>query len=249
MTTETLILSEFDAGVLVLTLNRPDKLNALSFALTQALIDALKAADADDSVRAIILTGAGRGFCAGADTREFAILTPDNQALVEQRAALTTELQGLGKCLSKPLIAAVNGYAMGGGSGLVLSCDLALATPEARFGYPEVKHGIVAAIVMAGLVEHVGRKAAFELVASGRTVAADEALALGLINRVVPAGQLLDEAHQLAATLASYPVQAMRATKRIFHEVAELPFSEGLQRGKALNARMRAFRQGQETPA
>src|SRR5690606_12494351 len=96
-----------------LTLNRPDKLNALNFALTQALINALKAADADPQVRAIVMTGAGRAFCAGADTREFATLTPDNQPLVEQRAALTTELQGLGKRLSKPLIAAVNGFAMG----------------------------------------------------------------------------------------------------------------------------------------
>jgi enoyl-CoA hydratase/carnithine racemase len=235
--------------VQTLTLNRPDKLNALNFALTQALVTALKSADADPEVRAIVITGAGRAFCAGADTREFSILTPDNQPLVEQRAALTTELQGLGKRLSKPLIAAVNGFAMGGGSGLALSCDLALASPDARFGYPEVKHGIVAAIVMAGLVEHVGRKAAFELVATGRTLQADEALSLGLINRVVPADRLLDEARQLAETLAGHPVNAMRATKQIFHEVAELPFSEGLKRGQALNARMRAFRQETETPA
>jgi enoyl-CoA hydratase/carnithine racemase len=245
--TDTLILSQRHEGVLLLTLNRPDKLNALNFALTQALVDALKAADADEQVRAIVVTGAGRGFCAGADTREFAELTPANQHLVEQRAALTTELQGLGKRLRKPLIAAVNGYAMGGGAGLALSCDLVLASPEARFAYPEVKHGIVAAIVMAGLVEHLGRKLAFELVATGRTVLADEAQRLGMVNRIVPAAALLDEALQLAATLAAHPVNAMQATKAIFHEVAELPFSAGLERGKALNARMRAFRS--ELPA
>jgi enoyl-CoA hydratase/carnithine racemase len=249
MTQDALILCETKHGVQTLTLNRPDKLNALNFALTQALVDALKAADSDPDVRAVVVTGAGRGFCAGADTREFATLTPDNQGLVEQRAALTTELQGLGKRMSKPVIAAVNGFAMGGGAGLALSCDLALASPDAKFGYPEVKHGIVAAIVMAGLVEHVGRKAAFELVATGRTVLADEARALGLINRVVPAVDLLNEAHQLAENLAAHPVNAMRATKQIFHEVAELPFGEGLKRGQALNARMRAFRQETETPA
>ena len=248
MTDDALILCETRHGVRTLTLNRADKLNALNFALTQALVDALKAANSDRDVRAVILTGAGRGFCAGADTREFATLTPANQALVEQRAALTTELQGLGKRLSKPIIAAVNGFAMGGGAGLALSCDLVLASPEAKFGYPEVKHGIVAAIVMAGLVEHVGRKVAFELVATGRTVLADEARSLGLINRVVPADQLLDEARQLAEILAGHPVNAMRATKQIFHEVAELPFSEGLKRGQALNARMRAFRHETETP-
>jgi enoyl-CoA hydratase/carnithine racemase len=249
MTNEPLILCETRDGVQMLTLNRPDKLNALNFALTQGLIDALKAADESPDVGAIVVTGGGRAFCAGADTREFATLTPANQAMVEQRAAMTTELQGLGKRLNKPLIAAVNGFAMGGGSGLALSCDLALASPEARFGYPEVKHGIVAAIVMAGLVEHVGRKAAFELVATGRTVHADEALALGLINRIVPADQLLEEAWQLARTLAAHPVNAMRATKQIFHEVAQLSFSDGLKRGQALNAKMRAFRQETETPA
>lgn len=249
MTNDALMLCETRDGVQTLTLNRPDKLNALNFALTQALIDALKAADSNPDVRVVVVTGAGRAFCAGADTREFATLTPDNQDLVEQRAALTTELQGLGKRMSKPVIAAVNGFAMGGGAGLALSCDLALASPDARFGYPEVKHGIVAAIVMAGLVEHVGRKAAFELVATGRTLHAEEAQALGLINRVVPAERLLEETQQLARALAAHPVNAMRATKQIFHEVAELPFSEGLKRGQALNARMRAFRQETGNPA
>ncbi len=248
MTEDSVVLNDTADGVRTITLNRADKLNALNFALTEGLVAALKAADADDSVRAVVVTGAGRGFCAGADTREFAVLTPDNQDLVERRAALTTELQGLVKQMNKPVIAAVNGYAMGGGAGLAISCDLVLAGESARFGYPEVKHGIVAAIVMAGLVEHVGRKAAFELVATGRTVHADEARALGLVNRVLPDAQLLDEARALALSLAAHPVNAMQATKRIFHQVAELPFSEGLKLGQQLNARMRAFRQQEQQP-
>ena len=242
MTEEHVVLTGTDKGVRTITLNRPDKLNALNFALTEGLVAALKAADADEQVRAVIVTGAGRGFCAGADTSEFKILTPDNQALVERRAALTTELQGLVKRMSKPVIAAVNGYAMGGGSGLAISCDLVLISDQARFGYPEVKHGIVAAIVMAGLVEHVGRKAAFDLVATGRTVMADEAVQLGLANRILPGDQLLEEANQLAATLAAHPQSAMQATKKIFHQVSELPFSEGLRLGQQLNAQMRGFR-------
>ncbi|MGF7111531.1 enoyl-CoA hydratase/carnithine racemase [Pseudomonas laurylsulfatiphila] len=248
MTEHMFVLRETRDGVQTLTLNRPDKLNALNFALTEGLVQALKEADADPSVRVVIVTGAGRGFCAGADTREFAVLTPDNQSLVERRAALTTELQGLVKQMSKPVIAAVNGYAMGGGSGLALSCDLALAGESARFGYPEVKHGIVAAIVMAGLVEHVGRKAAFDLVATGRTLGAHEAQQLGMVNRVVADADLLDEARSLAQQIATHPVQAMQATKGIFHRVTELPFSEGLKIGQQLNAQMRAFRQT-ESPA
>lgn len=248
MTEHMVVLRETRDGVQTLTLNRPDKLNALNFALTEGLVQALKEADADPSVRVVIVTGAGRGFCAGADTREFAVLTPDNQSLVERRAALTTELQGLVKQMSKPVIAAVNGYAMGGGSGLALSCDLALAGESARFGYPEVKHGIVAAIVMAGLVEHVGRKAAFDLVATGRTLGAHEAQQLGMVNRVVADADLLDEARSLAQQIAAHPVQAMQATKGIFHRVTELPFSEGLKIGQQLNAQMRAFRQT-ESPA
>lgn len=248
MTEHQVVLRETRDGVQTLTLNRPDKLNALNFALTEGLVQALKDADADPSVRVVIVTGAGRGFCAGADTREFKVLTPDNQSLVERRAALTTELQGLVKRMSKPVIAAVNGYAMGGGSGLALSCDLALAGESARFGYPEVKHGIVAAIVMAGLVEHVGRKAAFDLVATGRTLDAHEARQLGMINRVVADADLLGEAQTLAQQIAAHPLQAMRATKGIFHRVTELPFSEGLKIGQQLNAQMRAFSQS-ESPA
>ncbi|MNB67526.1 putative enoyl-CoA hydratase echA8 [compost metagenome] len=248
MTEHQVVLRETRDGVQTLTLNRPDKLNALNFALTEGLVQALKDADADPSVRVVIVTGAGRGFCAGADTREFEVLTPDNQSLVERRAALTTELQGLVKQMSKPVIAAVNGYAMGGGSGLALSCDLALAGESARFGYPEVKHGIVAAIVMAGLVEHVGRKAAFDLVATGRTLDAQEARQLGMINRVVADADLPGEALALAQQIASHPLQAMQATKSIFHRVTELPFSEGLKIGQQLNAQMRAFRQT-EAPA
>lgn len=248
MTERQVVLRETRDGIQTLTLNRPDKLNALDFALTEALVQALKDADADPSVRVVIVTGAGRGFCAGADTREFQVLTPDNQALVERRAALTTELQGLVKQMSKPVIAAVNGYAMGGGSGLALSCDLALAGESARFGYPEVKHGIVAAIVMAGLVEHVGRKAAFDLVATGRTLDAREAQQLGMVNRVVADADLLGEVQTLAQQIAAHPLLAMQATKGIFHRVTELPFSEGLKIGQQLNAQMRAFRQT-ESPA
>jgi enoyl-CoA hydratase/carnithine racemase len=117
----TELLIENRGGVRILTMNRPDKRNALNFALTAALIDALRAADGDDSVRSIVLTGAGQGFCAGADLSEFKDLTPDKAHLVEQRAELTMTLHGLFSRLSKPVVTAINGAAMGGGAGLALA--------------------------------------------------------------------------------------------------------------------------------
>ena len=154
------LLTEDRGGVRVLTMNRPDKRNALNHALTQALLTALHAAEADEGVRSILLTGAGPAFCAGADLTEFKDLTPDKAHLVESRAELTMKLHGVFSRLSKPVVTAINGAAMGGGAGLALAGDVALMASTAKLGYPEVKHGIVAAIVMGNLVRQIGRKAA-----------------------------------------------------------------------------------------
>ena len=137
---------------------------------------------------------------------------------------------------------AINGAAMGGGAGLALAGDVALMSATARLGYPEVKHGIVAAVVMANLVRNAGRKAAFELVATGEPVDAARALALGLVTRVVAPDKLMDEALQTARKLSDIAPQAMAATKSLFYRVAELPFGEALREGSAMNKRMRAFR-------
>src|SRR5580765_2842787 len=164
------LLIEDRGGVRVLTMNRPDKRNALNHALTQALLTALHAAETNKSVRSIVL--------AGADLTEFKDLTPDKAQLMESRAELTMKLHGVFSRLSKPIVTAINGAAMGGGAGLALAGDVALMASTAKLGYPEVKHGIVAAIVMANLVRNVGRKAAFELVAAGEPVDAARACAL-----------------------------------------------------------------------
>jgi enoyl-CoA hydratase/carnithine racemase len=235
-------LLEEREGVRVLTMNRPEKRNALNTALTQALLDALRAAEADDSVGCVVLTGAGQGFCAGADLAEFKDLTPEKQHLVEARAELTMQLHLAFPKLAKPVVTAVNGAAMGGGAGLAIAGDLAVMAEDATLGYPETKHGIVAAIVMANLVRQAGRKAAFELVALGEPVSAQRALALGLVNRVVPRAQLMDEALALARKLAAVSPPAMRLTKRLFHEAADLPLAQALERGREANKRMRAFR-------
>ncbi len=237
------LLIENRGPVRILTMNRPDKRNALNQVLTQALLDGLRAADADESVASIVLTGAGSAFCAGADLTEFKDLTPANQPLVERRAELTMNLQGIFSRLAKPVVSAVNGAAMGGGAGLALGGDVAVMASTAKLGYPEVKHGIVAAVVMANLVRNVGRKAAFELVATGEPIDAARALALGLVNRVTAPDQLMAEALALAEKFAGVDRAAMAATKQLFYRVHDLPFEQALAEGRDVNKRMRAFRQ------
>jgi enoyl-CoA hydratase/carnithine racemase len=146
--------------------------------------------------------------------------------------------------MSKPVIAAINGFAMGGGAGLAIACDLALAAESARIGYPEVHHGIVAAIVLPNLTRQIGRKAAFELVATGEPVSAARALALGLVNAVHADDRLQDETMKLATRIASFSRSAMATTKQTFHRVVDLPLVEGLEIGREVNKRMRSFISG-----
>ena len=234
----TLLVDERGA-VRVLTLNRPEKRNALNTELTQALLDALRAADADEAIGAVVLTGAGPGFCAGADLSEFKGL--QDPAAAERRAALTTELHLVFSRMAKPVVSAINGHAMGGGAGLAIAADIALMAQGAKLGYPEAKHGIVAAIVMANLVRQVGRKAAFELVALGEPIDAARALQLGMVNKVVPQEQLMNESLLIAKKLAGIARPAMAETKRLFHEVADLALGPALERARATNVRMRRF--------
>jgi len=229
-------------AVRVLTMSRPEKRNALNTQLTQELLDALRAADADESVGCIVLTGAGQAFCAGADLAEFKDLTPEKQHLVDARAELTMQLHLAFPKLAKPVVTAINGAAMGGGAGLALAGDLAVMAADATLAYPETKHGIVAAIAMANLVRQAGRKAAFELVALGEPIGAARALGLGLVNRVVPGARLMEEALGLAQKLAAVSRPAMALTKQLFVEAADLPLEAALERGREANRRMRAFR-------
>jgi enoyl-CoA hydratase/carnithine racemase len=195
-------------------------------------------------VACVVLTGAGQGYCAGADLGEFKDLVPEKQHLVEERAELTMQLHLAFSKMAKPVVTAINGAAMGGGAGLAIAGDLAVMAAGAKIGYPETRHGIVAAIVMANLARQVGRKAAFELVALGEPVGAERALALGMVNRVVPEAELMAVALRLADSLAGIKPQALQATKQLFHEVADLPLEEALKRGREANKRMRAFRKG-----
>lgn len=235
----TQLLVEDRGAVRILTMNRPEKRNALNSQLSEALLAALRAADEEDSVGCIVLTGAGPGFCAGADLSEFKGLQ-DPQA-ADQRAQLTMQLHLAFSRISKPVVTAINGAAMGGGAGLAIAADMAVMAQGAKLGYPEAKHGIVAAIVMANLVRQIGRKAAFELVALGEPLDAPRALALGMVNRVVPDAEVLAQAISIAQKLAAMARPAMQETKRLFHEVADLALAPALELGRDANKRMRNF--------
>ena len=228
--------------VRILFLNRPGKLNALDSGLTRSLHDALVAADRDDAIRALVLAGRGRGFCAGADLAEFKHLTPGNQRAVLDRADLTTRTQMLLQRMTKPIVSAVQGAAMGGGAGLAIGCDMMLAASDLKFGYPEMRHSIVPAIVMTGLQRQLGRKLAFELISLGRILTAAETHAAGLANQILDPADLLPKALEIAMTWSRANPAAMAATKSLFHRVADLPYDAAMAAGQAVNAQMRAFR-------
>jgi crotonobetainyl-CoA hydratase len=201
--------------VLVLTLNRPEAMNAINRELTEALGDAIEEAAEDEKVRAIVLTGAGeRSFCAGIDLKAMAAgeeITPRSGP----RAAWG--FAGfVSHSIAKPTIAAVNGFALGGGTEIALAADLVVASSTAKFGLPEVTRGITAAAGgMFRLGRQVSKKVAMELLLTGAPVDADRALGLGLVNRVVAPDEVIGEALVLAETIAANAPLAVQATKRV----------------------------------
>jgi methylglutaconyl-CoA hydratase len=213
-----LVRYESRKPAVVLTLNRPDRRNALSRDLIAALTEAFGRARDDAAVRCVILTGAGNAFCAGMDLAELqeSLTTgKGQQAPVWDDALRLAKLYDLMYTLPKPTIAAVNGAAVAGGAGLVSACDLAVAVPEARFGYPEVRRGLVAAMVMPHLLRHVGERTARYLLLTGELIDAEEACRAGFINAVTPAEQLLTRALAWAHALAEGGPIALARTKEL----------------------------------
>jgi methylglutaconyl-CoA hydratase len=230
------LASALDGGVLTLTLDRPEKRNALSAALVDALHAALDRADLDAEVRVVLLTGAGKDFCAGADLDE---LLASAEASAEANEAAALRLGGLFsrlRALPKPVLAAVRGRALAGGAGLMTACDIVLAGAGAQVGYPEVLRGFVPAMVMTMLRRLVGEKAALDLVLTGRTLGAAEALAAGLVSRVVPDADLERETGELARTLAAAPASALALTKQLFYQLDGQSFDQGIALGARVNA-------------
>jgi methylglutaconyl-CoA hydratase len=216
---DELVLYERRPPAAVLTLNRPDRRNALSRPLIAALADAFGRAADDAAVRCVVLTGAGSSFCAGMDLAELqeSLSAQEEESPVWQDALRLATLYERVYASPKPTIAAVNGPAVAGGAGLVSVCDLAVAAPEAKFGYPEVRRGLVAAMVMTHLLRHVGERTARYLLLSGELIGAEEALRAGLVNAVTPAGRLLETALGWARSLAEGGPNALARTKDLLH--------------------------------
>ncbi len=221
------VLYRVDCRAAVLTLNRPDRRNALSRGMVAALADAVRRAAGDPDVRAVILTGSGPAFCGGMDLHELREVhdAGDDPARVLADTRAVADLLDLIYGLPKPTVAAVNGPAIAGGAGLVSVCDLAVAVPTAKFGYPEVRRGLVAAIVTPQLLRLVGERAARWLLLTGEPIDAVDALRIGLVNAVTSPEGLLETAGGWARSLAEGGPNALASTKDLLRRCGTPPLS------------------------
>jgi methylglutaconyl-CoA hydratase len=242
----SLLLSSTEQGVLSLTLNRAEKRNALNTPLIDQLHEALERADLDADVRVVLLRGAGKDFCAGADLDE--LLASADRPLAENEAAALR----LGMLfrrireLPKPVVAMVHGRALAGGAGLASACDLVVAGTGAQIGYPEIQRGFAPAMVMALLRRLVTEKVALDLVLTGRVFSAEEARSAGLVSRVVADSELERDTLSLATGLAGASATALGITKQLFYELDSRNLADGIALGARVNAVARStpdFRQ------
>ncbi|MDR7481198.1 MAG: enoyl-CoA hydratase-related protein [Armatimonadota bacterium] len=224
------LLVERDGPVVIVTLHRPTVLNALSRETMDELVTALEAADGEDTVRCMVVTGSDRAFAAGADVNEFIDATPVTM-LRGYRFQQWERIRRLGK----PVIAAVRGYALGGGCELAMLCDMIVAGEGARFGQPEINIGLMpGAGGTQRLTRAVGKARAMEIVLTGRHVSATEAYAMGLVTRVVPDEVVLDEARRLAHVIASKPPVAVRLAKEAILKAFDTTLEVGLDHERRL---------------
>ncbi|MDX9992441.1 MAG: enoyl-CoA hydratase-related protein [Anaerolineales bacterium] len=222
--TNTHILSEIDGRVALIRLNRPQALNALNRAMLTELAEALSAFDADPAIGAIVLTGSPRAFAAGADIQEMA-----EMSAIEMSSNGFSDLFACLAQIAKPLIAAVSGFALGGGFELVLLCDLVVAAENAKFGLPEVTIGVIpGGGGSQRLTRAVGKALAMEMILNNRQLSAPEAEQFGLVNRVVPNERILDEALSLAAEIADRSPLSLKLAKEAVNAAFEGSLSETL---------------------
>ncbi len=233
------VIARAEGAVLHLTLNRPDKRNAIDGAMVEGLLEQLAAADLAAGIRVIELRGAGTDFCSGADLKELLASVDEtaeaNAASAERLGRVFSSLREI----PKPVVAVVHGRAFAGGCGLATACDMVLAREDATFGYPEVQRGFVPAMVMAMLRRAVGEKVAFDLVATGRSLTAPEALQLGLITRVIPADRFETDVAHVLADLAALSPSAVALTKRLLYAVDTAEFDAAIALGARVNAVVR----------
>jgi len=235
------VLSEFDAGVARVTINRPDARNALSQEVMQGLLDAFDRAAADPAVRVVVLTGAGeKAFCAGGDLGGSGLKaagrgapgpTSHERGFAERHHDRRTfaDLFRRMNRLGKPIIARVRGHCLAGGFGLALGCDLVVASDDSSFGTPEVKRGLFPMMIMATIFRNVGRKKGMELLLTGDRISAAEAERLGLINYAVPAEQLDAKVAELAAKVAAMSPAVVRLGRDAFYAMSDMGFDAALE--------------------
>lgn len=229
------VLYSIDGAVARLTLNRPEKRNALNDALIAGIKAALRKAAGDEQVRVIVISGAGKDFCSGADLSALQKIAGASVSDNSEDARSLLELFLLIRQIQVPVVAAVRGRALAGGCGLASACDLVLASSSARFGYPEVKIGFVPAMVMAILKRNVSEKRAFELITRGEEISAQQAKEFGLINQVFSDDTFADEVNSYVRKFESMSRQAISLTKTLLYQIDGLAFNEALETGADVN--------------
>lgn len=222
-----------EGSVATIALNRPEARNALNSVMVKEVVGALDDLEADEGVRCVILTGNEKAFCAGADVKEMA-----GKSAAEMGAAGGDHLRAVWErtaAFSKPLVAALSGYALGGGLELAMCCDVIVAAEGTKLGQPEINIGIIpGGGGTQRLTRAVGRRKASEMILTGASVSVEDARALGLVNRVVPPGKHLEEATKLASEIATKPPLAVRAAKKAVAATQELGLAEGIEVERAL---------------
>ena len=236
------------AGVARITLNRPEKRNAITSEMMSALRDALQRASRDTAIRSLLIRGAGKDFCAGLDLSEVLKSAEDESASIASARRLG-DLYIAMRHHPKPIVAAVQGRALGGGAGIATASDLILATESAQFGYPEVKLGFIPAIVTTMLRRAVNERQAMELVLTGEPMSAARAHAIGLINQVYPDAEFEDAVERYVAVLAEQSATAMSLSKKLLYETDGMDFEASIEAGVHANVQARMtddFKRGVE---
>lgn len=230
------ILTEKENSILTITLNRPEKRNALNDALITVLKDALREADKDVDLKAIVIKGAGKDFCSGADLSALQKIAESNVLENLWDAENLMELFSLIRRIKIPVIAAVHGRALAGGCGLATACDIVLAAKSARFGYPEVKIGFVPAMVTAILRRNLSEKKSFELLTQGFEFSSDEAENLGLINRVFDDENFEADVKNYVSVYEKVSRSAVVLSKKLLYQIDAMTFDAALETGAEVNA-------------
>jgi enoyl-CoA hydratase len=242
MTYETLLVEKAD-GYALIRLNRPEALNAFNDKLMDELTDCVSALDRDDDVRCLVITGSEKAFAAGADIKE---ISPNSYLTAWKKGLISRNWEAVARC-RKPVIAAVAGYALGGGCELAMMCDFIIAADTARFGQPEITIGVSpGAGGTQRMPRFIGKAKAMDLILTARMMDAAEAERCGLVSRVVPADKLLEEARQAAAKIAAFSPVAVQMTKDMVNSAFETPLTEGVKLERRLFHSLFAFEDQKE---